>query len=39
LHIIAFGHAEPCPTQLPLAQHPPLLHALPLQHGSPAPPQ
>jgi hypothetical protein len=39
LHIIAFGHVEPDPMQLPLAQHPPPLHALPLQQGSPGPPQ
>jgi hypothetical protein len=39
LQAIAFGHIEPCPTQLPVTQHPPALQALPLQHGSPGPPQ
>jgi len=36
---IPFGHVAPDPMQLPLAQHPPLLQALPTQQGSPATPQ
>jgi hypothetical protein len=39
LHVCPLGQGLLAPTHVPFAQHPPLSQALPLQHGSPGPPQ